>query len=95
MAFTLLAASKTHAVLAAGISSSATSISFNTGTDALLFPASISGTSYLKLRLIDAATCSRTEIVHVTTQTGDVMTIQRGLEGTTGEHGQPSILLQT
>ncbi|MEI9882258.1 glycine-rich domain-containing protein [Atlantibacter hermannii] len=81
MALTLLAANNAQTVLAAGISSSATSITVNTGTGAL-FPAPVSGTSYFKLTLVDAATGSLTEIVHVTARTGDVMTIQRGQEGT-------------
>ncbi|MER5005931.1 glycine-rich domain-containing protein [Atlantibacter hermannii] len=82
MALTLLAANNAQTVLAAGISSSATSITVNTGTGAL-FPSPVSGTSYFKLTLVDAATGSLTEIVHVTARSGDVMTIQRGQEGTT------------
>lgn len=81
MALTLLAANNAQTVLAAGISSSATSITVNTGTGAL-FPSPVSGTSYFKLTLVDAATGSLTEIVHVTARSGDVMTIQRGQEGT-------------
>ncbi|WP_313439339.1 gp53-like domain-containing protein [Atlantibacter hermannii] len=82
MALTLLAANNAQTVLAAGISSSATSITVNTGTGAL-FPAPVSGTSYFKLTLVDAATGSLTEIVHVTARAGDVFTIQRAREGTT------------
>jgi len=82
MALTLLAANNAQTVLAAGISSSATSITVNTGTGAL-FPSPVSGTGYFKLTLVDAATGSLTEIVHVTARSGDVMTIQRGQEGTT------------
>lgn len=82
MALTLLAANNAQTVLAAGISSSATSITVNTGTGAL-FPSPVFGTSYFKLTLVDAATGSLTEIVHVTARSGDVMTIQRGQEGTT------------
>lgn len=81
MALTLLAANNAQTVLAAGISSSATSITVNTGTGAL-FPAPASGASYFKLTLVDAATGSLTEIVHVTARSGDVMTIQRAQEGT-------------
>lgn len=81
MALTLLAANNAQTVLAAGISSSATSITVNTGTGAL-FPAPVSGTSYFKLTLVDSATGSLTEIVHVTARAGDVMTIQRAQEGT-------------
>lgn len=82
MALTLLAANNAQTVLAAGISSSATSLTVNTGTGTL-FPAPVSGTSYFKLTLIDAATGTITEIVHVTARAGDVFTIQRAREGTT------------
>lgn len=81
MALQLLAANNAQSVLAAGISASATSLTLNTGTGAL-FPSPVSGTSFFKLTLIDAATGSLTEIVHVTARTGDVFTIQRGQEGT-------------
>ena len=82
MALTLLAANNAQTVLAAGISSSATSLTVNAGTG-ILFPAPVSGTSYFKLTLIDAATGTITEIVHVTARDGDVFTIQRAREGTT------------
>lgn len=82
MALTLLAANNAQTVLAAGISSSATSMTVNTGTGAL-FPSPVSGTSFFKLTLVDAATGLITEIVHVTARTGDTMTIDRGQEGTT------------
>lgn len=82
MALTLLAANNAQTVLAAGISSSATSMTVNTGTGAL-FPSPVSGTSFFKLTLIDAATGQITEIVHVTARSGDTMTISRGQEGTT------------
>lgn len=81
MALQLLAANNAQSVLAAGISASATSLTLNTGTGAL-FPSPVSGTSFFKLTLIDAATGSLTEIVHVTARDGDVFTIQRGQEGT-------------
>ena len=81
MALQLLAANNAQSVLAAGISASATSLTLNTGTGAL-FPSPVSGTSFFKLTLIDAATGSLTEIVHVTARNGDVFTIQRGQEGT-------------
>lgn len=82
MALTLLAANNAQTVLAAGISSSATSMTVNTGTGAL-FPSPVSGTSFFKLTLVDAETGLITEIVHVTARTGDTMTIDRGQEGTT------------
>ncbi|MDM3437542.1 hypothetical protein OGW22_23555, partial [Citrobacter sp. Cb034] len=82
MALTLLAANNAQTVLAAGINSSATSLTVNSGTGAL-FPIPSPGGSYFKLTIIDAATGLLTEIVHVTARSGDVMTIERGKEGTT------------
>lgn len=82
MALTLLSANNASTVLAAGISSTATTLTVNTGTGSL-FPSPVSGTSFFKLTLIDAATGTLTEIVHVTARTGDTMTIVRGQEGTT------------
>ncbi|HFN9836242.1 TPA: hypothetical protein ACHH4S_004142 [Yersinia enterocolitica] len=81
MALTLLSANNASTVLAAGISASATTLTVNTGTGGL-FPSPVSGTSFFKLTLIDAATGTLTEIVHVTARTGDTMTIVRGQEGT-------------
>ncbi|HBB8441553.1 TPA: tail fiber protein [Escherichia coli] len=81
MALTLLAANNAQTVLAAGISSTATSLTVNAGTGTL-FPSPVAGTSFFKLTIIDAATGSLTEIVHVTARAGDVFTIQRGQEGT-------------
>ena len=82
MALSLLAANNAQTVLAAGISSTATSLTVSTGTGTL-FPAPVSGASYFKLTMIDAATGTITEIVHVTARAGDVFTIQRAREGTT------------
>lgn len=81
MALSLLAANNAQTVLAAGISSTATSLTVNAGTGTL-FPSPVTGTSFFKLTIIDAATGSLTEIVHVTARNGDVFTIQRGQEGT-------------
>lgn len=81
MALQLLAANNAQSVLAAGISASATSLTLNTGTGAL-FPSPVSGTSFFKVTLIDAATGQLNEIVHVTAKSGDVLTIVRGQEGT-------------
>ncbi|HHP2613821.1 TPA: gp53-like domain-containing protein [Enterobacter roggenkampii] len=81
MALQLLAANNAQTVLAAGISSSATSLTVNTGTGSL-FPSPASGTSFFKLTLVDAATGLITEIVHVTARSDDVMTIERAQEGT-------------
>lgn len=82
MALTLLAANNAQTVLAAGISSSATSLTVNTGTGAL-FPSPSAGVSFFKLTLIDAATGQLTEIVHVTARSGDTLTVLRAQEGTT------------
>lgn len=82
MALILLAANNAQTVLSAGISSSATTLTVNTGTGEL-FPAPVSGTSFYKLTLVDAATGQLTEIMHVTARTGDVMTVLRAQEGTT------------
>lgn len=82
MALTLLAANNAQTVLAAGISASATSMTVNTGTGNL-FPSPVSGASFFKLTLIDAATGQISEIVHVTGRSGDNMTISRAQEGTT------------
>lgn len=81
MALSLLAANNAQTVLAAGISSTATSLTVNAGTGTL-FPSPVAGTSFFKLTIIDAATGSLTEIIHVTAINGDVFTIQRGQEGT-------------
>ena len=82
MALTLLASNNASSVLAAGISASATTLTVNTGTGAL-FPAPVASASYFKLTLVDAATGTLTEIVHVTAVSGDVFTVARGQEGTT------------
>ena len=81
MALSLLAANNAQTVLAAGISSTATSLTVNAGTGTL-FPSPVTGTSFFKLTIIDAATGTLTEIIHVTARNGDVFTIQRGQEGT-------------
>lgn len=81
MALSLLAANNAQTVLAAGISSTATSLTVSTGTGTL-FPSPVAGKSFFKLTIIDAATGSLTEIVHVTARDGDVFTIQRRQEGT-------------
>lgn len=82
MALTLLASNNATSVLASSISATATTLSVNSGTGDL-FPSPVSGTSYFKLTLVDAATGTLTEIVHVTAKSGDVFTIQRAQEGTT------------
>ncbi|HBW1726774.1 TPA: hypothetical protein N3424_000224, partial [Klebsiella quasipneumoniae subsp. quasipneumoniae] len=82
MALKLLANNNAKSVLAAGISASATVITVGTGAGAL-FPVPVSGQSYFKLTITDAATKTISEIMHVTSVAGDVMTVIRGQEGTT------------
>ncbi|MCS6007072.1 hypothetical protein WNJ41_01030 [Klebsiella pneumoniae] len=82
MALTLLANNNAKSVLAAGISASATVITVGTGAGAL-FPVPVPGQSYFKLTITDAATKTTSEIMHVTSVSGDVMTVIRGQEGTT------------
>ncbi|MDQ5598889.1 hypothetical protein RCE97_03060 [Klebsiella pneumoniae] len=81
MALTLLANNNAKSVLAAGISASATVITVGTGAGAL-FPVPVPGQSYFKLTITDAATKTISEIMHVTSVSGDVMTVIRGQEGT-------------
>lgn len=78
----LLASNNAQTTLASSISNTATSLTVASGTGAL-FPQPVSGTSLFKLTLIDAATNSLNEIVHVTAVSGDVFTIVRAQEGTT------------
>lgn len=82
MALSLLASNNAQTVLSSGISSTATTLTVNTGTGSL-FPSPVSDASFFKLTLVDAATGTLTEIVHVTQRSGDAMTIVRGQEGTT------------
>lgn len=81
MAISILASNNAQAVLASGISSTATTLTVNTGTGSL-FPSPVSGSSFFKLTLVDAATGTLTEIVHVTQRSGDTMTVVRAQEGT-------------
>ncbi|HIE9259265.1 TPA: glycine-rich domain-containing protein [Klebsiella variicola subsp. variicola] len=82
MALKLIANNNAKSVLAAGISASATVITVGTGAGSL-FPSPVSGQSYFKLTITDAATKTISEIMHVTSVSGDVMTVIRGQEGTT------------
>lgn len=82
MAMKLLASNNAKSVLAAGISASATVITVGTGAGEL-FPVPVPGQSYFKLTITDAATKTISEIMHVTSVSGDVMTVIRGQEGTT------------
>lgn len=81
MALSLLASNNAKSVLAAGISASATVLTVSSGMGSL-FPSPTPDANYFKLTIIDAATKTITEIVHVTSVSGDVMTIIRGQEGT-------------
>ena len=82
MALTLLAANNAESMLASAISESATSLIVSSGTGAR-FPDVESGISYFKLTITDAATGSVSEIVNVTARSGDIFTIERGVEETT------------
>ena len=82
MALKLLANNNAKSVLAAGISAYATVITVGTGAGSL-FPVPVPGQSYFKLTITDAATKTISEIMHVTSVSGDVMTVIRGQEGTT------------
>lgn len=77
----LLAANNAQTVLASGINASATTLTLATGGGAL-FPTPVTGTSLFKLTLLDAATETQNEIVHVTSVSGDTFTIVRAQEGT-------------
>jgi hypothetical protein len=77
----ILFANNASTILAAPISSGATSCTVTTGTGAL-FP-NPSGGQYFCMTFVDAATGLLNEIVHVTARSGDTMTIQRAQEGTT------------
>jgi len=74
-------ANNASSTLAVGISTVATSLTVNTG-DGALFPAA-GGSDWFYCTLIIAASNTR-EIVKVTSRTGDVFTITRAQEGTTG-----------
>lgn len=77
----IIASNNASSFLASGISSTATSLTVSSGTGSA-FPTPVAGQSYFKLTLIDAATESINEIVHVTARSGDNFTIVRGREGT-------------
>jgi len=74
-------ANNASSTLKVGISAVATSMTVDTG-DGALFPAA-GGSDWFYCTLIIAATNTR-EIVKVTSRTGDVFTITRAQEGTTG-----------
>ncbi len=76
-----LYANNAEATLASGITSGATSLTLATGKGAL-FP-NPTAPDYFTLTLTQAATESSWEEVKVTARSGDVLTIERGQEGTT------------
>lgn len=82
MAIKLLVNNNAMSILATGISASATVITVSSGSG-VLFPQPVPGESYFKLTIVDAATKTISEIMHVTSVSGDVMTVIRGQEGTT------------
>ncbi|MDN7881246.1 hypothetical protein [Burkholderia aenigmatica] len=77
---TLLYANNAAGTLAAGISSTTTTLALNAG-QAGLFPAPVAPDAFYAT-LTDAATRSLIEIVLVTQVAGNVFTIQRGQDGT-------------
>lgn len=83
MANQLLFANNARSTLAGNITSVATNATLAPGTGAL-FPAPGPG-QYFILTFKDAATLLISEIVWVTNVTGDIITMQRGKEGTTAK----------
>lgn len=76
--------------LAAGITSTQTSITVAPGTGSL-FPSPSTGQQF-KVTLVSASSASVFEICNCTSRTGDVLTVVRGQEGTSG---QPFLLDDT
>jgi hypothetical protein len=70
--------------LAGPLSNVATTAALTAGAGALFSPAPVSG-QYFRATLNDAATGLIYEVVYVTGVSGDVITMQRGREGTTAE----------
>lgn len=79
-----LFANDASSTLAAPISNSATVLTLATGTGAE-FPNPSAGQQFA-LTLNDAATGLLVEVVYCTSRTGDVLTVTRGQEGTTGQN---------
>lgn len=78
---TLLFANNATSTLAAPVSAGATNITLASGTGAL-FPSPVAGQAFM-LTLTDAATGLLTEIVQVTAQATDTLTVVRAQERTT------------
>lgn len=70
--------------LAAGISSSATTITVASGTGAL-FPSPVAGESAFKVTLVSASVPTSNEICLCTARSGDTLTVVRAQEGTTAK----------
>ncbi len=82
MSVPVLFANNAESLLAAAITSSATTATLTPGSG-VLFPAPTSG-QYFALTLISAANAINSEIVYVTAMSGDTITaMTRGEEGTT------------
>ena len=74
-----IATNNAKGTLSAGINSSITSLTLNSGQGAL-FP-SPTGTDYFYITLVD--TSNNTEIVQCTSRSGDILSIIRARDGTT------------
>lgn len=85
--YTLLYANNAKTTLAAPVTSSQTSISVSPGTGGL-FPLPTAGQAF-KVTLVSASSSTVYEICLCTARSGDVLTVIRGQEGTTG---QPFVL---
>jgi len=79
-----LYANNAKTTLAAGITSTQTSITVASGTGSL-FPSPVSGVSAFTLTLVSATSSSTYEICLCTARSGDTLTIVRGQEGTSGQ----------
>lgn len=79
-----LFANNAKTTLAAGISSSATTLTVASGTGAL-FPTPVAGVSAFKVTLVSASVPTSNEICLCTARSGDTLTIVRAQEGTTAK----------
>lgn len=79
-----LFANNAKTTLAAGISSSATTLTVASGTGSL-FPTPVAGVSAFKVTLVSASVPTSNEICLCTARSGDTLTIVRAQEGTTAK----------
>lgn len=79
-----LFANNAKTTLAAGITSTQTTITVASGTGSL-FPSPVSGVSAFTLTLVSATSSSTYEICLCTARSGDTLTVVRGQEGTSGQ----------